>query len=132
MTSFKPRRYNAGRVKIRFLLPLILVPLALFAAGCGGGGGASDVGNDDVATVGDLHIAKARFVDEMTRARARLTAEKQKFPKQGTTEYEQLKAQAIWLLVLEQARALEAQKLGIDVTDQQVTEKIASIKKDQF
>ena len=131
MTSLSARLFNAGRVKGRFLLPLLLLP-ALLAAGCGGGGGAAQAGSSDVATVGSLHITKTRFLDEMARARARLTAQKQKFPKQGTTEYEQLKAQAIWLLVLEKARELEADKLGIKVTDQQVSDRIASIKKDQF
>jgi parvulin-like peptidyl-prolyl isomerase len=119
-------------MKARFLLPLLLLPVIALLAGCGGGGGAAATTNDDVATVGDLHIAKVRFVDEMSRARARLKSEQQPFPKQGTTEYEQLKAQAIWLLVLEKARELEADKLGIKVTDQQVSDRIASIKKDQF
>src|SRR5262245_16347768 len=111
MTSLSARRFNAGRVKARFLLPLLLIP-ALLAAGCGGGGGAASTESDDVATVGSLHITKTRFVDEMARARARLESQKQKFPKQGTTEYEQLKAQAMWLLVLEKARELEADKMG--------------------
>jgi parvulin-like peptidyl-prolyl isomerase len=130
MDLFILRRYNAVRVKSRLLLLFLVVP-ALLAAGCGGGG-AAQTSDDDIATVGSLHIGKARFVDEMNRARVRLKAQKQPFPKQGTTEYEQLKAQAIWLLVLEKARELEANKLGIDVTDQQVTERITSIKKDQF
>ena len=34
--------------------------------------------------------------------------------------------------MLEKARELEANKLGIEVTDQQVSERITSIKKDQF
>ena len=34
--------------------------------------------------------------------------------------------------MLEKARALEANKLGIDVTDQQVDEQIASIKTERF
>src|ERR1051325_6475170 len=106
MTSLSARRFNAGRVKARYLLPLLLLP-ALLAAGCGGGGGAATNDNEAVATVGSLHITKTRFLDEMARARARLVAQKQKFPKQGTTEYEQLKAQAIWLLVLEKARSEE-------------------------
>src|SRR5262245_2663266 len=133
MDSLSARLFNAGRVKGRFLFLLLLPVLAaVVLAGCGGGGGASATSSDDVATVGNLHIAKVRFVDEMNRARASMQAQKQKFPKQGTSEYEQIKAQAIWLLVLEKARELEADKLGIEVTDQQVTERIASIKKDQF
>src|SRR4051794_37156507 len=127
MTSLSARVFNAGRMKGRHLLPFLLL-LAVLAAGCGGGGdGATKASEDDVATVGKLHIAKTRFVDEMNRARASMAAQKQKFPKEGTTEYEQVKSQAIWLLVLEKARELEADKLGIEVTDQQVTDRIASI-----
>jgi parvulin-like peptidyl-prolyl isomerase len=118
-------------VKGRYLLPFLLL-LGVLAAGCGGGSGTAETSNEDIATVGNLHIAKTRFVDEMARARASLAAQKQKFPKEGTTEYEQLKSQAIWLLVLEKARELEADKLGIDVTDEQVTQRINTIKKDQF
>jgi len=123
--------FNAGRVKARHLLPFLLL-LGVLASGCGGSSGAAETSNDDIATVGKLHIAKTRFVDEMNRARASMTAQKQKFPKEGTTQYEQIKSQAIWLLVLEKARELQADKLGIDVTDAQVTERLASIKKDQF
>src|SRR3954468_7939908 len=132
MTPLNARLFNAGRMKARFALPLLLLPIVLFAVGCGGGGGATDVSSEDVATVGNVHVEKARFVAEMNRARVRLAAAKQKFPKQGTTEYEQLKGQAIWLLVLEKARLMEADKLGIDITEQQVTDRMALIKKDQF
>ena len=129
MTLFNLLRFNAGRMKTRFLVLPVLC-LALLAAGCGGGGDAAEPSNDDVATVGSIHISKTRFLDEIARARASLKAQKQKFPKEGTTEYESLKAQAMWLLVLEAARELKADDLGIEVTDEQVNQRIATIKKD--
>jgi len=61
-----------------------------------------------------------------------LTAQGQKFPKEGTTEYESLKAQAVWLLVQSAVRELEAQKLGIDVTEADVNKRIATIRKTTF
>jgi foldase protein PrsA len=118
----------------RLLLPFALVStLALLASGCGGGGGsAAEATNDDIATVGSIHLTKTRFVDEISRARASLEAQKQPFPKEGTTAYEELKAQAIWLLVLEAAKELEADRLGIEVTDEQVDAYIANLKKTSF
>jgi foldase protein PrsA len=118
-------------MSVRSLLPFLLV-LAVLASGCGGGEGAAEATTDDIATVGSIHLTKARFVDEIARARASLKLQKQKFPKEGTTEYEQLKSQAIWLLVLEAARELEAKKLGIEVTDEQVTAYLDNIKKTSF
>ena len=54
------------------------------------------------------------------RRTARLTAQGQKFPKQGTPEYEPIKAQAVWLLVQRRSSRQEAKKLGIEVTDKEV------------
>ena len=120
MTPLKVRLFNADRVNARlFLLPLV-VAVALLAAGCGGGGGSAKPGEDDVATVGSIHLTKTRLQAELARAKASLVAQGQKFPKEGTTEYESLKAQAIWLLVMEAAREAEADKLGLEVTDKEV------------
>jgi parvulin-like peptidyl-prolyl isomerase len=113
-----------GRLLVAFLLSL-----AVLVSGCGGGGGASETAADDVATVGDIHISQTRFTDTLARFRASMAAQKQKFPKEGTTEYEALKSQAIWLLVLEAAREREADKLGIEVTDQEITARIDALKK---
>lgn len=121
---------NVRRLNARFLAPILLV--AALAAGCGGGGGSAELNADDVATVGSIHLTKTRLMDELSRARASLTAQGQAFPKEGTTEYESLKAEAIWLLVLGAARELEAEKLGIQVTDKDVDQKIAKITKDSF
>jgi len=122
---------NRPFLKARFLFPLALV--AALAAGCGGGGGSSaDVTKEDVATVGAIHLTKTRFQDELSRAKASLTAQGQTFPKAGSTEYESIKAQAIWLLVQGAAREIEAKKMGIEVTDKQIDDRIASIKKQYF
>src|SRR4029079_153762 len=91
--------------KACFLLPVAVV--ALLVAGCGGGGGASaDLAKDDIATVGAIHLTKTRFQDELNRAKASLTSQGQTFPKEGSTEYESIKAQAIWLLVQGAAREI--------------------------
>jgi parvulin-like peptidyl-prolyl isomerase len=111
------------------LLVVLLLSLAVLVSGCGGGGGAAETAADDVATVGDVHVSRARFDDTIARFRASMAAQKQKFPKEGTTEYEALKSQAMWLLVLEAAREREANKLGIEVTDQEIVARIDALKK---
>jgi foldase protein PrsA len=121
---------HVPRLSARLLVPLLA--LVLLAAGCGGGGGGAKLGPNDIATVGPLHVSKTRFEAELNRAKASLKAQGQTFPKQGTTDYESIKGQAIWLLVLDAARQLEAQKLGIEATDKEVNQRIASIKKQYF
>ena len=88
--------------------------------------------NDDIATVGKLHIAKTRFVDELNRARASMTAQKQKFPKEGTTAVRADQVAGDLAARAGEGARARGDKLGIDVTDAQVTQRIASIKKDQF
>jgi len=121
-------------LQARFLAPALLagVLVALLATGCGGGGGAAKLSANDVATVGDMHIPKTRFEDQLTLARASLKSQKRAFPKVGTTEYEAIKAQAMSLLVQPAARERAAGDLGIEVTDAQVEKRLGEIKKQYF
>ena len=72
--------------------------LALVAAGCGGTSTAT-LGSDDAAVVGSTPITKDQFQALMDRAEKSYTAQKHPFPKPGTTEYEQLKGQAVTFLI---------------------------------
>jgi len=125
-----------GSLQARLVAPALLAAavLGLLAAGCGGGGGGSAAKLDanDVATVGKLHIAKTRFEDQLSLARASLKSQKQPFPKVGTSEYEAIKAQAMALLVQTAARELKAEDMGIEVTDADVEKRLAEIKKQYF
>jgi len=124
-----------GSFQARLLAPALVaaVLVGLLAAGCGGGGGsAAKVDSNDVATVGKLHIAKTRFEDQLSLARASLKSQKQPFPKVGTSQYEAIKAQAMALLVQTAARELKAEEMGIDVTDADVNKRLAEIKKQYF
>jgi parvulin-like peptidyl-prolyl isomerase len=102
--------------------------LALFAAACGGGG-TTPLGSDDVAVVGDQHITKDEFQQLMARAKKSYDQQKRAFPKAGTTEYEQLKGQAITFLVQQAEIEAEAKNLGVDVTDKDVDKEVARYKK---
>jgi foldase protein PrsA len=102
--------------------------LALVAAGCGGTTTAT-LGSDDAAVVGSKPITKAQFQELMDRAQKSYEAQKRPFPKPGTTEYEQLKGQAVTFLIQRAEFEQEADSMGIKVTDDEVDKRIEQLKK---
>jgi foldase protein PrsA len=102
--------------------------LALFAAACGGTTSAT-LGSSDVAVVGDQQISKDQFHQLMDRAQKSYDAQKRPFPKPGSTEYEQLKGQAITFLVQQAEVESQAKKLGIDINNDKVNKEIQRYKK---
>jgi foldase protein PrsA len=109
------------------LLPIALV--AVIAAGCGGGGGSGSVPADSVATVGGTPITKTTFQSLMNVAFAKFVAQGQKPPKVGTPTYDQLRDQAVTFLVQEDELQQEGQKLGVTVSQKDVDDRVAQIKK---
>jgi foldase protein PrsA len=111
----------------RFLL-FAFASLAVLAAGCGGSSTAS-LASDDVAVVGSKEVTKDQFQALMDRAKKSYDAQKRSFPKAGSTEYEQLKGQAITFLVQRAEIAEQAEKMGVDVSDAKVDKEIERYKK---
>ncbi len=111
----------------RFLL-VAFASLAVLAAGCGGSSTAS-LASDDVAVVGSKEVTKDQFQELMARAKKSYDAQKRPFPKAGSSEYEQLKGQAITFLVQQAEIAEQAEKMGVDVSDEKVDKEIARYKK---
>ena len=107
---------------------LTLCALALVAAGCGGTSTAK-LSSDDAAVVGSQAITKDQFQELMVRAKASYDTQKKPFPKAGTTEYEQLKGQAVTYLIQQAEFEQEADAMGIKVTDDKVTKSLESLKK---
>src|SRR5207245_1752669 len=105
--------------------------LAAVAAGCGGTSTAT-LGSDDAAIVGSQAITKEQFRSLMDRAKKSYDAQKRPFPKPGTTEYEQLKGQAVTFLVQRAEYAQEADAMGIKVTDSDVDKRIEQLKKQYY
>jgi parvulin-like peptidyl-prolyl isomerase len=104
--------------------------ISTLAAACGGGGGSTaSLGTDDVAVVGSQEITKDQFQQLMGRAKKSYVAQKRAFPKPGSTEYEQLKGQAITFLVQQAEVDEQASSLGVDVSDKDVDKEIARYKK---
>jgi peptidyl-prolyl cis-trans isomerase C len=122
------------RISFTIRLAPILVTTALIVAGCGGGGGkaAAGLGGDDVAVVGSQHIPKTDFDAILAEAKASYKQQKRTFPKEGTTEYESVKAQVMKILVEQAERADKAASMGIHVTSKQVAARLAKVKKQYF
>jgi parvulin-like peptidyl-prolyl isomerase len=112
-----------------FLLPLVLV--AALLAGCGGGG-SSSLAKDDVAVVGKVHVSKGEYDALLAQAKRSFKQQNRPFPKQGTTDYETVKGQAITLLVQQAEREAKAGDMGIKISDSDVDKRLAQIKKQYF
>jgi parvulin-like peptidyl-prolyl isomerase len=111
----------------RFVLPVACV--ALLAAGCGGGGGTAKLGGGDVAVVGGQNVSKDQFQALMGRAQKSYSAQKRKFPKAGTREYENLKGQAVDFLVQRAEFEDEADDMGVNISDKKIDDRIAKLVK---
>ena len=110
---------------------------ALVAAGCGGGSkssssGGSDLGTGVVATVAGTTITRAQLDELMQTAELTYKQNKQTFPKAGTTEYQSLQQQAAVYLVTQAEYEQQAAKLGVTVTDADVTKALNDIVKQRF
>jgi foldase protein PrsA len=115
--------------KLRVLLVPALV-LAFLAAGCGGGD--DSVPADAVAEVDGEPIGVAEFEGVLNQARQSYKNQEREFPKAGSQEYQTLKNQAVQFLVQRAQFEQAAEEMGIEVTDQQVEDRLGQIKKQYF
>jgi len=119
-------------MEMKTRLTLLMLPLALvavLAAGCGGGSGNGSVPADSVATVGGTPVTKETFQSLMNVAFAKFVAQGQQPPKVGTPTYTQLRDQAVTFLVQEDELQQEGKKLGVTVSQKDVDDRLAQIKK---
>ncbi|HEX4677928.1 MAG TPA: SurA N-terminal domain-containing protein [Gaiellaceae bacterium] len=112
-----------------FLLPIALV--AVLLAGCGGGSSAS-LSSGDVAVVGDIHVTKPQFDALIAQAQRSFQQQNRPFPKQGTTEYQTVKGQAITLLVQQAEREAKASSMGIKISTSDIDKRLTQIIKQYF
>jgi foldase protein PrsA len=119
---------------MRYLPTTFLVAaLAAVLAGCGGGGGSGgSVPGDAVAKVGSASITQKQFNDLIEQAKRSYKTNKKKFPPAGSTEYQNLKNQAVQYLVQRVEFSQEADKLGVTVSDKDIAARLAQIKKQYF
>jgi peptidyl-prolyl cis-trans isomerase C len=115
---------------LRILSLLAATVLALAAAGCGGG--EAKVPDDAVAVVDGTPIPKSAFNALIAQARTSYKQQKRDFPKAGTQEYQQLQNQAVEFLVQREQFEQAAAEQDIEITDEQVENRLAEIKKQYF
>jgi foldase protein PrsA len=120
-----------GAFSMKRLLSLAFLSLVLVAAGCGGTSTAT-LGSNDAAIVGSQAITKDQLRSLMDRAKKNYDAQKRPFPKPGTTEYEQLKGQAVTYLIQRAEYAQEADAMGIKISDSDVDKRIEQLKKQYY
>lgn len=112
-------------------LALTIALVAVLAAGCGGGGSAS-VPSDSVAKVGSTPIPKSTFTSLMSFGFARYKSQGQPVPKVGTAQYTALRDQAVTFLVQEEELQQKADDLGVTVTQKDVGDRLALIRKTYY
>jgi parvulin-like peptidyl-prolyl isomerase len=117
---------------LRLLIPIPLVALMVALAGCGGGGGASKLDSSDVAVVASEHVTQSMYAAALAEAKASLAAQGQAMPAPGSTGYAQVKSNVVDVLVQRAELALEAQKLGVTVSDAAIQKKLDAIKKKYY
>ncbi len=106
-----------------------LAAVTLVAAGCGD---TDEIPADAVAVVDGTPITKASLEELLARAKKSYTAQQREFPKAGTAEYQSLQNQAVAYLVQREEYANEADELGITISDDEITKKVAEVKKQYF
>jgi len=115
------------------LLRLLVAPLVVvspLAAGCGHD--APSVPVSAIAVVGDQTIARSQFDALIAEARQSYATRGRAFPAVGTDAYENLKRLAVRLLVEQAELDQEAPKLGVEVDDAQVEQRLQQFKEESF
>ena len=116
----------------RLSLLMLALPLALLAASCGGGGGGGSLSKADAAVIGGEHITRVDLDRRLGQAKCSYDLQKRAFPKAGSQEYQAIQSQILQNLVQRVQIAQKAPGLGVTVTDKQVEDQLASLKKQYF
>jgi parvulin-like peptidyl-prolyl isomerase len=127
--------FRSMGLSLRYIVILGAVcALAVTASACGGDDERTpeDVPPEAIALVGDTEIPRSEFDELMARAKTNYETQKRPFPKAGTPEYQDLKTRAVAFLVQRHQMRLEAEELGVEVTDEDVDKKLAELKKTAF
>jgi foldase protein PrsA len=115
----------------RVIVIIFGLSLVLSVAACGGGGPAN-VPSNDVAVVGDGHVSKADWDALMAQTKQNYKATNHPFPKPGSVELANLRSNVTQFLVSADEYEQEASKLGVKVTDQDVTQRLDQIKQQYY
>ena len=115
----------------RILLVFFGVGLVLALSACGGGGPRS-VPSNDVAVVGGGTVSKAQWDAVLDLTKNTYKQAHRQFPQPGTAKLAELRSQVTNFLVLNSEYEQEANKLGITVSDKEVSDRIEQYKKQVY
>jgi foldase protein PrsA len=124
---FRDSSVNARRLISLFA---VLVMVAGLGAACGGSG-SSSLPSGVIAQVGGEDITRAQLDTLLEQAKVGFKLQKRKWPTAGTSEYQQLQGQAVTYLVQRTEFAQKAKEMGITVTDAQVEQRLAKLKRER-
>ena len=121
------------RLRHLVVLPTLCAAVLALAA-CGGDEDvtAEEVPADAIALVGDTEVPRAEFDALMGRAEQSYKAQDRPFPKTGTPEYQELRERAVAFLVQRYRFRAEADELGVEISDEDVSKELDTIKRESF
>ena len=109
---------------------LVLLPLLVALAGCGGG--SDEVPTDAVAVVDGQKVSRSDYNAVLTQAKTSYKTDQREFPKAGSQEFQTLRNQVVQFLVDRVQFEQEAEALDIEITEKQVDARLAQIVKQYF
>jgi parvulin-like peptidyl-prolyl isomerase len=118
-------------MKQRVILIALCTAVALLAAACGSSG-SQDVSNDSVAVVGDEQISKSQWDALIEQTRRNFKATNREFPKPGSVDLANLKANATQFLIQSSEYQQEADKLDVKVSDKDIDARLQQIKQQYY
>lgn len=125
---------HRGAVRVPTALAALALVLALTACGSKHAASTTTVTAKPgtVARVGGETITAARLHAVLATTKAYYKNNKAAFPKTGTAAYQTLRGQAIEFLVQSSIFEQAGSQMGITVTDKQIADAIANVKKQNF
>jgi foldase protein PrsA len=96
---------------------------AMLAVATACGSDSGDVPQNSVAVVGKQSVTKAELEQILDQTRTNSRQSRRPFPKPGTPQYLQIREQLIQFLVRRAQFAAEADKRGIEISEEQVDER---------
>jgi len=115
----------------RVILIALCTAVALLAAACGSSG-AQEVSNDSVAVVGDQQISKSDWDALIEQTRRNFKATNRAFPKPGSVDLANLKANATQFLIQSSEYQQEADNLDAKVSDKDIDARLQQIKEQYY
>jgi parvulin-like peptidyl-prolyl isomerase len=116
---------------LRRLLVLPIAAAAVFvAAGCALDSGG--VPSNAIAVVGEQTVTKSELDLLLDQARANARESRRSFPKPGTAEYRQIRAQVVQYLVRRAQLAAEAEARDIEVSNEEIEQRRKLVVKQYF